>query len=139
MYYCGPLHMDVQKQDDHLETTCSSTVLILGVAMRTNRKQWTIERCSKREPGILILIAWHDDDDDDDFYLLQIICKHISLADRWNPNRYYLTLEVKMELGEMISASLHFQEFLKWSLTTKCCLMAYPDIFWVRGSVFSLF
>ena len=65
MYSCGPLHMDEQRQDDQLEPTYSSSVLIRGAALRTCQKQWTIERGGKRGSGISMLIAWHDDNDDD--------------------------------------------------------------------------
>ena len=59
----GPLHMDEQRQDVQLEITCSSSVPIWDVALRTFRKQWTIGRCDERRPEITLLIARHDDDD----------------------------------------------------------------------------
>ena len=58
--------MDVQRQDDQLEHTYSSSVPIRDVALRINRKQWTIERGGGRGSGISVLTARHDDDDDDD-------------------------------------------------------------------------
>ena len=64
MYSCGPLHMDEQRQDVHLEPTFSISVPIWVVALRICRKQWTIGRCGERWSEISVLIAWHDDDDD---------------------------------------------------------------------------
>ncbi len=66
MYPCGPLHMDEQMQDDQLEHTCISSVLIWDVVLRTCRKRWTIGRGGERGSGISVLMAGHDDDDDDD-------------------------------------------------------------------------
>ena len=43
---CGPLHKAKQKHNVQLS------------ALKTNRKQWTIERCSGRS----VLMEWHDDD-----------------------------------------------------------------------------
>ena len=34
-YICGPLHMDEQRQDDQLEPTYNSSVLIQDVALKT--------------------------------------------------------------------------------------------------------
>ena len=58
--------MDVQRQDDQVEPTYSSSVPIRDVALRTCRKQWTIGRGGERELVISVLIVRHDDDDDDD-------------------------------------------------------------------------
>ena len=69
MYSNGPLHMDVQRQNDQLETTYSSSVPIQDVALRTCQKQWTIGRGGERGSGISVLIARHDDDDDYDIYM----------------------------------------------------------------------
>ena len=62
MYFCGPLHMDVQRQD---EPTYNSSVPIRDVALRTCQKQWTIGRGGERGSGISMLIVRHDDDDND--------------------------------------------------------------------------
>ena len=64
MYSCGLLHTDEQKQDDQLKPIYSSSLLILDVALKTYRKQWTIGRGGKRGSGISVLIVRHDDDDD---------------------------------------------------------------------------
>ena len=64
MYPCGLLHMDVQRQDDQLEHTYSSSEPIWDVALRTCRKQWTIGSGGERGSGISVLIARHDDYDD---------------------------------------------------------------------------
>ena len=37
--------MDEKKQDDQLEPTYNSSVLIQGAALKTYQKGWTIERC----------------------------------------------------------------------------------------------
>ena len=65
MYSYGPPHMTEQKQGDQLKPTYSRSVRILGVALRTSRKQWTIGRGSERGPGISVLMTQQDDDDDD--------------------------------------------------------------------------
>ena len=44
VYSCRPFHMDKQRQDDQLEPTYSSSVLIGDVALKTCWKQWTIGR-----------------------------------------------------------------------------------------------
>ena len=49
--------MDEQRQDVHLEPTCSSSVPIQDVSLSFCRKQWTIGRCGERGSGI----ARHDD------------------------------------------------------------------------------
>ena len=49
--------MDEQRQDDQLEPTYSSSVPIRDVALRTYRKQWTIETGDERGSGISVLIA----------------------------------------------------------------------------------
>ena len=49
MYSYGPLHMAEQKQGDQLESTYSSSVRILGVALRTCQKLWTILNKSWRQ------------------------------------------------------------------------------------------
>ena len=57
--------MDEQRQDDQLEPTYSSSVLIRDVILKTCRKQWTIGRVDKRRSGISVLMARRDDVDDD--------------------------------------------------------------------------
>ena len=52
MYSSGALQMDMQKQDDQLKPTYSSSVLIRDVALGTCRKQWTIGRGGERVSGI---------------------------------------------------------------------------------------
>ena len=58
----GPLHMFEQRQDDQLEPTYNSSVPIQDVALKTYRKQWTIEKGSGRGSGISVLVERHDDD-----------------------------------------------------------------------------
>ena len=62
-YSCEPLHMDEQRQNDQLEPTYSSSVLIWDVALKTCQKQWTIEKGGEKGSRISMLITWHDDDD----------------------------------------------------------------------------
>ena len=65
MYSCEPPQMDEHWQDDRLERTCSSSVPIREVSLKTCRKQWTIGRGGERGSGISVLIARHGDDNDD--------------------------------------------------------------------------
>ena len=58
--YCGPLHMDVERQDVQFTPRYSSSVPIRDIALRIYRKQWTIGKCGERSSGIYVLIAWHD-------------------------------------------------------------------------------
>ena len=64
MYYYGPPHMAVQKQDDQLEHTYSSYVRIRDVTLKTWQKRWMIGRSGERGSGISVLAVRHDDDDD---------------------------------------------------------------------------
>ena len=61
MYYYGPLHMDEQRQDDQLERTYSSSVRILGVALRTCQKRWMIGRGGEKGSGISMPMAQQND------------------------------------------------------------------------------
>ena len=55
--------MDEQRQDDQLEPTYGSSVLIRDVALKNCWKQWTIGTGGKRESGISVLMArYHDDE-----------------------------------------------------------------------------
>ena len=67
---CGPLHIDEQRQDDQLEPTYNSSVLLQDVALKTYRNRWTIEEGGVRGSGRSVLVASHDDDDDDYIYLV---------------------------------------------------------------------
>ena len=62
MYSCGPLHMAEERQDDQLEHTCSNSVPIWDVALKTCQKQWTVERNGEESSEISVLIAWQDED-----------------------------------------------------------------------------
>ena len=53
-------------QDDELEPTYNSSVSKQDLALKTYRKQWTIERGDGVGSERSVLIARHDDDDDDD-------------------------------------------------------------------------
>ena len=65
MYSYGSPHMVEQKQDGQLEHTCSSSMRIRDVALKTCQRRWTIRRNGERGSGISVLAARHDDDDDD--------------------------------------------------------------------------
>ena len=62
-YSCGPLHMDEQRQDGHLEPIYNNSVPIQDVALKTCRKRWPIEKGGGRGSGISVLAVQHDDDD----------------------------------------------------------------------------
>ena len=55
--------MDEQRQDNLLEPIYNSSVPIQDVALKTCRKQWTIEKGGRKESEISVLMARHDDDD----------------------------------------------------------------------------
>ena len=66
MFSYGPLNMDEQRQDDQLEPTHNRSVPMRGVALKTYRKRWMIEKGGGSGSGRSVLMARHDDDDDDD-------------------------------------------------------------------------
>ena len=53
------------KQDDQLEHSYSSYVMIRDVTLKTCQRRWMIGRRGERGSGISVLAARHDDDDDD--------------------------------------------------------------------------
>ena len=73
------------KQSDQLKPTYSSSVRILGVALRTCRKRWTIRRGGKRGSGMSMLLAWQDDDDNDTWRKLEDTETKILWMTRMNP------------------------------------------------------
>ena len=70
-------HMAKQKQDDQLEHTYSSYVMIRDIALKTCRRRRMKGRSGERGSGISVLTARHDDDDDDDD--LTVMKKLVSL------------------------------------------------------------
>ena len=66
IWFYGPPHMAVQKQNDQHEHTFSNYVRIRDVVQKTCLRRWTIVKSGERGPGISVLPARHDDDDDDD-------------------------------------------------------------------------
>ena len=64
MYSYGPSNMANQKQDDQLEHTYSSYVMIWDVTLKTWQRRWMIGRWGERGSGISVLVARHDDDDE---------------------------------------------------------------------------
>ena len=62
MYFYGPRHMAVQKQDDQLELTHGNYVRTQDVTLKTCRKWWMIGRSGEWGSGISVLAARHDDD-----------------------------------------------------------------------------
>ena len=65
MYSYEPPHMAKQKQDDQLEHTYSSYVIIRDVALKTSQRRWMIGRSGEEGSVISVLAVRHDDDDDD--------------------------------------------------------------------------
>ena len=63
IYSCRPPHMDKHMQDNQLESTYKSSVLIQDVALKTYHERWTIEKGGGRGSGRSVLMAGHDDDD----------------------------------------------------------------------------
>ena len=63
MCSCGPLHMANQKQDDQLEHSYSSYVMIRDVTPKACPRRWMIGRRGERGSEISVLAARHDDDD----------------------------------------------------------------------------
>ena len=53
-------------KDDQLEPIYNNSVPIQGVALKTYRERWTIEKGGRRGSERSVLVARHDDDDDDD-------------------------------------------------------------------------
>ena len=60
-----------QKQDDQLEPTYNSSVLIRGVALNTNWKLWMIEKGGVAGSGRSAQVARYDGNDDDDIYRMR--------------------------------------------------------------------
>ena len=58
----SPAQLDEQRQDDQLEPTYNSSVLIKDVALKTYREQWTIEKGGGRVSERSTLAARYDDD-----------------------------------------------------------------------------
>ena len=61
-YSCGSLHMDKQRQNDQLEPTFNSSVLIQDVALKTYWKWWTIEKGGERGSERSVLMVRQDDE-----------------------------------------------------------------------------
>ena len=62
-YSRGPPHMDEQKQDDQLEHIYNSAMPRQEIALKSNWKQWTIEKGGGRGSGRSVLMSRHDDDE----------------------------------------------------------------------------
>ena len=75
MYSCGPPHMANQKQDDQLEHTYSSYVMIWDVTLKTCWRWWMIGRRGERGSGISVLAARHDDN----IYVCVCVCVYIHM------------------------------------------------------------
>ena len=57
--------MDMQSQDDQLEPTYNSSLIIQDVAWKTYRERWTLKTGGQRGSGNPVLAVPNDDDDDD--------------------------------------------------------------------------
>ena len=113
MYSCGPLHMDEQRKDDQLEHTYSSSVPIWDVALKTCRKQWTIENGGERGSRISALMAWYGD--------IYIYClwnlvkgKRHRLEEVEDYENRYIVRDLKEEGRWWGSSSEEDRRFLKW-------------------------
>ena len=60
MYSSGSLHLDEQRQDVQQEPTYNSCVTIQDLALKTGRKQWSIEKDGEKRSGISMLMVQHD-------------------------------------------------------------------------------
>ena len=58
-YFCEPLHMSEQRQDDQLEPIYNSSVLIQDVAWKSSRERWTTETGDERWSGRSVLAMQH--------------------------------------------------------------------------------
>ena len=78
--------MDEQSQDDQLEPTYNSSVLIRDIGWKTYREPWTIEKGGGRGSGRSVLMELHDDD-----LLTEVV----------QSNKYYKsrTIDVTSEVG----------------------------------------
>ena len=63
MYSCGPVHMDVQRQDDQLEHTIQQLCADTGCNSEDLLEAMDDREGGERGPEISVLIARHDDDD----------------------------------------------------------------------------
>ena len=61
--------MDEQRQDGQLEAIYNSSEPIEDIALKTSRKQWTIETGGERGLGRSMMAAQHDDDEVDDMFI----------------------------------------------------------------------
>ena len=76
MYSYGLPHMGKQKQDDQLELTYSSYVMIQDVTLKTCQRWWMIGRSRERGSGISVPAARHDDIIE---YIINYMCKEFSV------------------------------------------------------------
>ena len=115
MCSCGPPHMANQKQDDQLEHSYSSYVMIRDVTPKTCRRQWMIGRRGERGSGISVLAARHDDDDlPINFlkgwrYLKKRNAKFVKLWDIWN--RMYVSWLSPIQ--ELFSISIYLSNYIR--------------------------
>ena len=66
-------HMANQKQDDLLEHSYSSYVMIRDVTLKTCRRRWMIGKRWERGSGMSVLAARHDDDDEWWWFFLSLL------------------------------------------------------------------
>ena len=94
MYYYGPPHMAVQKQDDQHEHTFSNYERIQDVVQKTSLRRWTIGKSGERGSGISVLPARHDDDDFKAkkcvFYCCRDLCNKIFDNSNVSPFRCFI-------------------------------------------------
>ena len=108
-YSRRPLHMDEQRQNDLLEPTYCSSVPIQNVALKTCRKQWTIEKGREKGSGISVLMAWHDDDLLNFYCPISAVNNEIFLVDD-----IYIYIYIYIYIGLVILAIWKFAKEFLW-------------------------
>ena len=112
--YYGPLHMDEQKQGDQLEPTCSSSVRIWDVALRTSGKWWTIGRGGEKRSGISVSMARQDDEMM--IYLLILWFRRVLSV-------------IKIFLHSTTDIQKWIFEFIAWFFSSLFCVVFVFDLF----------
>ena len=69
--------MDEQRRDHQLEPTYNSFVPIQDVALKTNRKRWTIEKGGGRGSGISVLMVRREDNNNNNNIYIYIYTRGI--------------------------------------------------------------
>ena len=116
-------HMANQKQDDQLEHSYSSYVMIRDVTLKTCRRRWMIGRRWERGSGISVLTARHDDDDDNVYKTL-----FVKLSYNWN---FFYCSDLKSKWRRLHS----WTTFIEKSITLNWFLYVYTSSRHINGLV----